>query len=176
MRSLNRIGIKLGFAGVIGIMLAVGMIANQAATEPKVREANRHADDEAQISENALIAESEMRNMQLAVRGVRLARSTKDFDKRRSQFRDAKAAQAKLLEVSIALSASPEEKRMYGEITRLTDEYAVGADEQAQQQKKMLELNEKRATLATDWDRKADALIAATGNGGGTANLDRGGY
>src|SRR3989442_19559 len=36
MIKLNRIGNKLGFAGAIGVLLAVGMVANQMMSEAEV--------------------------------------------------------------------------------------------------------------------------------------------
>ncbi|MFC0243789.1 methyl-accepting chemotaxis protein [Rhodopseudomonas telluris] len=164
MIKLNRIGNKLGLAGLIGISLAVGMVVNQSVTETKVAAATRQADQEAAVSENALIAESEMRNMQLAVRGVRLARSMKEFEQRRNEFNTARLAQAKLLDAAIAASG-PQDKDNFAEIKKMTADYAVGADEQAVQQGRVLDLNAKRIAIAADWDAKVDALAATLGSG-----------
>ncbi|MCP9629602.1 methyl-accepting chemotaxis protein [Rhodopseudomonas palustris] len=164
MIKLNRIGNKLGVAGLVGISLAIGMVVNQSVTETKVAEATRVADREAEVSENALIAESEMRNMQLAVRGVRLARSTKEFEQRRGEFAKARLAQAKLLDAAIA-AASPQDKDKFAEIKKMTADYAVGADEQAEQQRRVLDLNAKRIAVAAEWDAKVEALAATLGSG-----------
>jgi len=72
--KFNRIGNKLGLASLVSILLSVGMVANQGLTELSITDANQRADVDQQIADNALKAESEMRSMQLAVRGVRLAR------------------------------------------------------------------------------------------------------
>src|SRR5258708_32278146 len=108
MAKLNRIGNKLGLAGLAGILLSIGMVANQTATESSVFDANRRADVQQQISDNALKAESAMRNMQLAVRGIRLARAPEDVVKGRSQFETARAAQAGLLDAILTLPMLPE--------------------------------------------------------------------
>src|SRR3981081_4845959 len=99
--KINSMGNKLGLAGMAGILLSIGMVMNQTATESSVFEANQRAEIQQQIAENALKAESEMRNMQLAVRGVRLARTRADVDKLRAEFSTAQAAQAKWLHAAI---------------------------------------------------------------------------
>ena len=53
MIKLNRIGNKLGLAGAIGILLAVGMVANQIATESTVTAANYRADRSQRIVDTA---------------------------------------------------------------------------------------------------------------------------
>jgi len=118
--KINRIGNKLGAAGLAGILLSVGMVMNQSATESSVSDANQRANVQQQISDNALKAESEMRNMQLAVRGVRLARAPAEVDKGRSQFREARDAQAKLLDAALAASFLPESKALFGKIKEKT--------------------------------------------------------
>ena len=70
--------------------------------------ANQRADTQQQVSDNALKAETEMRNMQLAVRFVRLAKEPEQVAKGRSQFEAARAAQAQLLDSSIALATQQE--------------------------------------------------------------------
>ncbi|ABD06955.1 methyl-accepting chemotaxis sensory transducer [Rhodopseudomonas palustris HaA2] len=171
MLKLNRIGNKLGIAGLIGISLAIGMVVNQSITESKVKEATRIADVEAQVSEKALIAESEMRNMQLAVRGVRLSRSLKELDQRTSQFNEARDSQVKLLDAAISLAILPGDKDMFTELKKMNIEYAAGAGEQAEQHRRGLDLNLKRASLATEWDKKVAALKPVLGPGAALGNL-----
>ncbi|WP_420133660.1 methyl-accepting chemotaxis protein [Rhodopseudomonas sp.] len=162
MSKLNRIGNKLGLAGLVGISLAIGMVTNQFMTQARVNEATRLADREAEVSENALIAESEMRNMQLAVRGVRMTRSVKEFEQRRSEFSVARADQAKVLDTLIA-AATGAIAEMFAEIKKMTVDYAVGAEQQAEQQLKLLDLNAKRLSIAAEWDKKVEALEGPLG-------------
>ena len=90
------------------------MVTNQTITESSVFEANRRAGVQQQISASALKAESEMRNMQLAVRGVRLARTQDEVAKSRSQFQAARDAQAKLLDTVLALALQPQSAELFG--------------------------------------------------------------
>ncbi|QWG19736.1 methyl-accepting chemotaxis protein [Bradyrhizobium sediminis] len=163
---LNRIGNKLGLAGVAGILLAIGMVMNQTATESSVFEANRRAGVQQQISAIALKAESEMRNMQLAVRGVRLARTAEVVAKGRSQFRVARDAQAKLLDTALALALEPQSKELFGNIKTKTEAYAVGADEQAKLMLTVLELNQKRIAVFNQWDAALGKSLAALASAG----------
>ena len=41
MIKLNRIGNKLGLAGAVGVLLAIGMVANQMVTESKIEGCQR---------------------------------------------------------------------------------------------------------------------------------------
>src|SRR6266480_4071504 len=174
---LNRIGNKLGLASLIGILLSVGMVANQSWTEQSITEANRRADVEQQIADNALKAESEMRNMQLAVRGVRLARTKADVDKLRGEFSAAQAEQAKWLDTAIAPASLPETRELFTKLKASTQKYGEGADEQAHLHIKLLELNAKRIALSAEWDARIEQLYGLfgasepTGRSGAETNL-----
>jgi len=158
--KINSIGNKLGFAGLAGILLSLGMVMNQAATESSVFEVNQRAEIQQQISDNALKAESEMRNMQLAVRGIRLARTPEEVAKSRSQFETAREAQAKLFDAVLALAVLPESKELFSKIKSKTEAYVAGADEQAELMLRVLDLNHKQITISGQWDVALDQLAA----------------
>src|ERR1700704_3967154 len=158
--KINSIGNKLGLAGLAGILLSIGMVMNQAATESSVFEANQRAEIQQQISDNALKAESEMRNMQLAVRGIRLARTPEEVAKGRSQFETARLAQTKLFDAVLALAVLPESKELFSKIKSKTEAYVAGADEQAELMLRVLELNHKQITISGQWDVALDQLAA----------------
>jgi methyl-accepting chemotaxis protein len=161
--KFNRIGNKLGLASLLSILLSVGMVANQSLTESSITDANQRADVDQQIADNALKAESEMRNMQLAVRGVRLARTKPDVEKLRGEFSAAQAAQAKWLDAAISLALLPETRELLTKLRASTQKYAEGADEQAQLHTKLLDLNGKRITLSTEWDSRIEKLHTLLG-------------
>src|SRR6266851_4119237 len=161
--KFNRIGNKLGLASLVSILLSVGMVANQSLTEQSITDANQRADVDQEIADNALKAESEMRNMQLAVRGVRLARTKPDVEKLRGEFSAAQAAQAKWLDAAISLALLPETRELFTKLRASTQKYAEGADEQAQLHTKLLDLNGKRITLSAEWDSRIEKLYALLG-------------
>ncbi|HEY8337821.1 MAG TPA: methyl-accepting chemotaxis protein [Tardiphaga sp.] len=161
MITFNRIGNKLGIASALGILLAVGMVINQSSTESSVSEANRRADVQQHIADNALKAESEMRNMQLAVRGVRLARTAQQVEQGRADFRAAQATQKKLIDDALAASFLPESRELFAKIKASAEAYGAGADEQAVLMLRVLDLNSKRIGLSGEWDAKFDKLYAS---------------
>ncbi len=164
--KVNSIGNKLGLAGLVGILLSIGMVMNQAATESSVFEVNQRAEIQQQISDNALKAESEMRNMQLAVRGIRLARTPEEVAKSRSQFETAREAQAKLFDAVLALAVLPESKELFSKIKSKTEAYVAGAEEQAELMLRVLDLNQKQITISGQWDAALDQLAATLATGG----------
>jgi methyl-accepting chemotaxis protein len=172
MIKINRIGNKLGLAGLAGILLSIGMVANQTATESSVFEANQRADVQQQIFDDALKAESEMRNMQLAVRGVRLARAPEEVVKVRSQFQEARDAQAKLLDAILALAVLPESMELFGKIKSKTEAYVLGADEQAKLMLKVLDLNQERIAVSGQWDVALDKMLATLAKVGPPNRVD----
>ena len=66
MIKLNRIGNKLGLAGAVGVMLAIGMVANQMVTESKIEGSSERAARSQQVANNALAAHIDLRKIQLA--------------------------------------------------------------------------------------------------------------
>jgi methyl-accepting chemotaxis protein len=161
--KFNRIGNKLGLASLLGILLSVGMAANQSLTESSITDANQRADVDQQIADSALKAESEMRSMQLAVRGVRLARTKADVEKLRGEFSAAQAAQAKWLDAAISLALLPETRELFTKLRASTQKYGEGADEQARLHIKLLDLNGRRITLSAAWDGRIEKLYALLG-------------
>ena len=70
MIKFNRIGNKLGVAGAVGVLLSVGMITNQMATETSVTAANQLAEKQQGVTDNTFFAQVGLREMMLAARSV----------------------------------------------------------------------------------------------------------
>jgi methyl-accepting chemotaxis protein len=162
MIKLNRVGNKLGLAGLIGILLSIGVVANEMRTEAAITEANRHADVQQQIADLARMTESEMGAMRFANRGVRLAITTSEIEKTNAEIQSAKVAQEKSLDAALALVLKPENKERFNRIRSLVTDYATGAGEMVSLQKKMLDLYRTRNVAALDWDRHLGQLRATT--------------
>ena len=94
--KLNRIGYKLGLAGVIGVLLAVGMAANQMLTEAMVAGSTERADRSQRVADNALVAHLDLRKMQLTARDVRLARTPADVERANADLQRLKASETRL--------------------------------------------------------------------------------
>ena len=63
MIKLNRIGNKLGLAGAVGVLLAIGMVANQMVTESKIEEGSARAARSQQVADNSLSAHIDLRKI-----------------------------------------------------------------------------------------------------------------
>ena len=81
MANFNRIGYKLGLAGILGVVLAGGMLVNQMISEQEIAANNKLADAQQFIDEHTLEANVALRRMQLAVRDIRLAKTPADVEK-----------------------------------------------------------------------------------------------
>ena len=81
MIKLNRIGYKLGLAGALGVLLAVGMVANQMVTESHMAGSTERAGRSQRVADSSLAAHLDLRKMQLTARDVRLARTAADVEK-----------------------------------------------------------------------------------------------
>jgi hypothetical protein len=110
MIKLNRIGNKLGLAGAVGVLLAIGMVANQMVTESKIEESSERAARSQQVANNALAAHIDLRKIQLAADDVRLARTRAEVEKALADLQRHKASAAKELEAALAIAQRPEAK------------------------------------------------------------------
>jgi hypothetical protein len=101
MVNLNRIGNKLGLAGVLGVLLSAGMVVNQMVTDAAVRAADQRAEAQQLITDHALEADVGMRRMQLAVRDVRLSKNPSEAEKGFGDLTAAHATAAKELDIAL---------------------------------------------------------------------------
>src|SRR5262245_29705351 len=102
MIKLNRIGNKLGLAGAVGVLLAIGMVANQMVTETRIEEASGRAARSQQVADNSLSAHIDLRKIQLAARDVRLARETAEVEKAVADLQRHKASETRELDAALA--------------------------------------------------------------------------
>ncbi len=162
MIKINSVGNKLGLAGVLGILLSVGAVANQLRTEAVVAEVNRHADVQQKIAGFAVATEGHLRSMQLASRGLLAAMTTREIEKNNTNMQATKAAQDRDLDAAIALLTKPASKEHFVRIKALTDDYLSGTGEIAALQKKLLDLYRTRNVAILDWDRHLEQMRATT--------------
>ena len=114
MIKLNRIGYKLGLAGVLSVVLAVGMVANQMVTETHVAGSTERAGRSQRVADSSLAAHLDLRKMQLTAREVRLARTPADVEKVVADLQRFKASEAKQLEIALATAQKPGDQRATG--------------------------------------------------------------
>ncbi len=161
MIKFNRIGNKLGLAGVVGVLLAIGLVANQLATESTVKVANDRTDRLQLVAESTLAAHLSMRQMQLAARGIRLARSPADIDKAVAEMRQAGAVEAKEIDVALATAQKAETKDRLQKIKSLMTSYSAGIEELAKAQRDLLAQIDKRSEISVEWAKAIAAQQAS---------------
>jgi methyl-accepting chemotaxis protein len=164
MIKLNRIATKLGIAGLIGIFLSVGMVINQVQTESSISQAAHRVDLQRHISELTLKAESGMKQIQIAARGIRAAKTEAELGRGVSELHAANVAEMKLLDEALLVAVSPEDKEVFDRIRSIFKDYSSPAEEQARLQKRTLQLLEASGILASDWAaayQKASTSLAS---------------
>ncbi|WP_315782594.1 MULTISPECIES: HAMP domain-containing methyl-accepting chemotaxis protein [unclassified Bradyrhizobium] len=157
--KLNRIGYKLGLAGLIGMLLAVAALVNQQMSQSAVEEATKASDRQVVISRLTMTADADLRSLQLANRGVRLARSVAEVDKLLADEHQIEARVKSSLENAQNTAVRPASKERFGKVLALTVDYKNGAEEIVRMQKELLATNALRDTEAADWTKQFDHLI-----------------
>ena len=161
MIKLNRIGNKLGVAGLFGILLAGGMLVNQMMSVSAVKLANQQADAQEAIANHALEGNIGLRRMQLAVRDIRLATTPAGVQTGVKGLGDAYAITKKQLDTAISLVLRSENKERLVKIESLAGEYSKAASELAQVQTKIFDIVQKRNELSGHWAKTFDAMLAS---------------
>ncbi len=161
MIKLNRIGYKLGLAGAVGVLLSIGMVANQMVTESTVAGANERAGRSQRVADSTLTAHLDLRRLELAGRATRLARTTEEVDKSIAEVRQYDAAGAKEIDTGIVTAQKPETRQRLQRIKSLMSDYSAGMVDLAKAQSSLLALIEKRTAISTEWEKAFDSQLAS---------------
>ena len=161
MIKLNRIGYKLGLAGVLSVVLAVGMVANQMVTETHVAGSTERAGRSQRVADSSLAAHLDLRKMQLTAREVRLARTPADVEKVVADLQRYKASEAKQLEIALATAQKPETKERLAQIKSLMDSFAVAVEDLAKAQTTLLAQIDKRSAISSEWSKAIETQLAS---------------
>jgi methyl-accepting chemotaxis protein len=161
MIKLNRIGNKLGLAGAVGIVLAVGMVANQMMTEASVAGANDRVDRSQRVADTTLSALSNLRQVQLQARNIRLARTPAEVDRNAAEMRRFAAAEANDIDAAFATALRPDSKERLQKIKSLATSYNASMEELVKTQGNLLALIDKRTAISTEWSKALEAALAS---------------
>ncbi|MDO9564326.1 MAG: HAMP domain-containing protein, partial [Bradyrhizobium sp.] len=152
---------KLGLAGVVGVLLAVGLVANQLATESTVAAANDRTDRLQRVAESTLAAHLNMRQVQLAARGIRLARTPADIDTAVAEMRQFGAIEAREIDAALATARMAETRDRLQKIKALMASYSAGIEELAKAQRDLLAQIDKRTEISVEWAKAIAAQQAS---------------
>jgi methyl-accepting chemotaxis protein len=161
MVKLNRIGNKLGLAGAVGVLLAIGMVANQMATESSVAAVNDRADRSQRVASSTAAAQLDLRQIQLAGRSMRLAATSKEVDKNLADVHRFRAAEIKEVEAALASAVKPETRERLQNIKSLMDTYISGVEDLAKAESGLLAQAEKRNAISAEWTRAIEGELAS---------------
>jgi methyl-accepting chemotaxis protein len=161
MIKLNRIGYKLGLAGAVGVLLSIGMVANQIMTESTVGEVNAAADRQQYVADNVRAAEVSVRQTQLAGRNIRLQRTPAEVEKAAAEMRQFKAAGEMQIDAALAVAADPVGRERLQKIKAQMENYASGVEELAKVQSELFVQTDQRTAISAEWEKAFTALLAS---------------
>ena len=161
MIRLNRIGNKLGLAGVFGILLAGGMVANQMTTEASVGRATDVADRSQRVAESALSAHSNLRQIEIQARNIRMARTQDEVEKNAAGMRRFAAAAGNDIDTAFATAMTPESKERLQKIKSLTSSFMSGVEDFAKTQGNLLAQIDKRSAISMEWTKAVEAELGS---------------
>ncbi|MCP9630424.1 methyl-accepting chemotaxis protein [Rhodopseudomonas palustris] len=159
--KFDRIGNKLGLAGLIGVLLSGGMLINQIVAERKIAAANTVAASQQYINEHTLEANIALRRMQLAVRDIRLAKSIPDIDKASAALAEMSARINKELAGATQRTIIPENRARLEKISGLARDYETLAAAQVATIKQIFDITAKRNAASAEWGKSFDSLRAS---------------
>jgi methyl-accepting chemotaxis protein len=157
--QFNRIGNKLGLAGAIGALLAMGMIANQIVTERAVDAANERADRSQQVVEHILSANVNMRQTNLGGRAARLARSQAEADKAATDIRQFSEAMIRDVDGALTNAKAQDDRERLAQLKETMTSYTTGAIDLAMAQKALLVQIAKRNDISNEWAKGLQAVV-----------------
>jgi methyl-accepting chemotaxis protein len=161
MIKLNRIGYKLGLAGLLSVVLAASMVANQMITETHVAGSTERAGRSQRVADSSLAAHLDLRKMQLTAREVRLARTPADVEKVIADLQRFKASEAKQLEIAEATAQKPETRERLAQIKSLMDSFAAAVEDLAKAQTTLLAQIDKRSAISAEWTKAIEVQLAS---------------
>ncbi|UYO47547.1 HAMP domain-containing protein [Rhodopseudomonas palustris] len=159
--KFDRIGNKLGAAGLLGVILAGGMLANQFVAERKIEAANALADGQQYINEHTLEANIALRRMQLAFRDIRLAKAPADLDKPVASLADMIARMSKEIDSAAQRTVKQENKDRLLQIATLTKDYEKQGAELIKATRQIFDITGKRNALGGEWRTALDGIRTA---------------
>jgi methyl-accepting chemotaxis protein len=161
MVKLNRIGNKLGLAGLLGVLLSAGMVVNQMVSDSAVSLANQRAEAQQLIADHALEADIGLRRMQLAGRDIRLSRIPAEAEKGLSDLKAAHASAAKELDIARGHATKPENREQLQKIGSLAAEYTANVAELQKTQISIFGIVKNRNEVSARWATLFKALLAS---------------
>jgi methyl-accepting chemotaxis protein len=161
MIKLNRIGNKLGLAGAISMLLAIGMTANQMMTEAAVNDANERAARSQKVADASLAAHIELRKMQLTARDIRLAHTPAEVDKIVADLQQYKSVIGKEISAALLTAQGPETLDRLQKTKALMEGFAGAVEDLARSEITLLAQIDARSAVSNEWSKRLEAELAS---------------
>jgi methyl-accepting chemotaxis protein len=158
-----RIGTKLAVMSGLGILLVVGMIVGQILGNGTVRNATETTVLQGQIGQDVVIARGAARGQQIAVRDIRLARSSEDLQKALANLDNQQFTAHAFVDPIILRLRVLESRARMEKVRDLIDQYTAAAKEISAVKAQVIELQSRRLVSESEADQVA-AQIAALDN------------
>jgi methyl-accepting chemotaxis protein len=156
--KFNRIGHKLGAAGLVGIVLSIGAAANHSMTQASISESNRRTDIQTQFGRLLFDAGVTFHTMELENRGLQQARTIEAANAGQKRAHEASATLNQKLDAAMAMAVKPETKERINKIKTLMTDYGTAANEISALSTKNLDLGIKRDASIASWTTALGAL------------------
>lgn len=151
MIKVNRIGSKLGLAGLVGVLLSAGMVANQIVSGAAVTAANQRANDQELIANHSLEGNIGLRRMQLAVRDIQHSRNASEAQNGFDALNSAYAIVVKELDLAMNRMSQSENKERLQKIKSLAEESRANGSALLDAQLKGFATIKKQDEASAEW-------------------------
>jgi nitrogen fixation/metabolism regulation signal transduction histidine kinase len=130
-------------------------------TEASVGRASDVADRSQRVAESALSAHSNLRQIGIWARNIRMARTQDEVDRNAASARQSAAASASDIDTALATTQRPDSKERLQKIKSLTSSFAAGVEEFAKTQGNLLALTDKRSAISTEWTKAVETELGS---------------
>ena len=166
MLSLRfRIGAKLALSAAAGILVVVGMLANDHRSRLSLERMAAEATGAERVVEQLLLGEIAIRRSQIADRDLRLADTLQKVDEAAAQLAGTTVQGAMALDAAAEHAFSDEEKARTAQISDRFRAYIEAVNNLVKLRTDLLAANNKQADLARTWAGHMQTLLKSSAAG-----------
>jgi methyl-accepting chemotaxis protein len=154
-----KIGTKLGISAGLGVLLVAAMVINQQMSGDSIAVANKSMRIEAEIAKKVVEAKEALRSMQLAVRGVRAAKTPEQIKAGVTTLNAKHNSLLGSIESANGLMTQAEDRERLAKIRAVGEVYYGAANEIIAAIGTMLDVQARRIKDSSDWDTTFNAAL-----------------
>jgi methyl-accepting chemotaxis protein len=154
-----RIGTKLGYSAVVGLVLVAGMVGNQARVNRLTQDLIGQAALSRTLQQAALEAKLRLSELISIDRDLRLAKSSSDVNAILQHLNGRTVDANSAYDRAMAIATQDEDKQFLIKAKAAFNKYIATAQEIAGVQFEIIELRDQQLAENVAWSKKFDALI-----------------